>query len=75
MDLCQGDITRKDEILWNVTLEEAIEWVAYIVKRRYEWIELVGKMLGGEAETGTDKKCRNVRVCSICRKQCNQRLQ
>lgn len=75
MELCQGDITEKNWVLWNVTLAEAMEWVGFILKRRFEWIEIVGQMFSGVTEDeGKDKKCRDTTLCSMCRKTCSQRL-
>ena len=76
MELCQGDITKKDHVLWNVTLAEAIEWGEFLVKRRFEWLEIINRIFGEtEPEEGSEKKCRNATICSMCRKPCNQRLQ
>jgi hypothetical protein len=75
MQLCHGDITRKEWVLWNVTLTEAIEWGRYIVKERYEWVEILGRIFGGTPDDKEDKKCRSATVCAMCRKKCGQRLQ
>ena len=64
-------------IIWNVTLKDAIEWGRYNIKRRYEWLEIIGQIFGGagDPEEGSEKKCRNATICAMCRKPCNQRLQ
>lgn len=75
MELCQGDITKQEWVLWNVTLSEAVEWVRYIGHQRYEWVEIIGHMFGGGQKDGkTDKKCRAPAACAMCRKKCGQRL-
>lgn len=75
MELCQGDITKKPWVLWHVTYEEAIEWSKFLIKRRYEWLEIIGRMFGGEGEKQEGKKCRDKRACRICRKwRCVERI-
>lgn len=76
MELCAGDITKREWITWNVTLKDAIEWCKYNIKRRYEWLEIIGQAFGITAEEeGKKKKCRDASICSMCRKPCSQRLQ
>jgi hypothetical protein len=74
MDLCHGDITKKEWVLWHVTFEDAIGWTKHIMKRRYEWMEVIAKILGADNQEGKQKKCADVRVCNICRKTCSQRI-
>jgi hypothetical protein len=72
MELSAGDITKKRWIMWNVTLEEGIKWCRYNIRRRYEWLEIIGKAL--ESGNEKEKKCRHPQVCNMCRKYCLQRL-
>lgn len=75
MELCHGDITRKDAVIWGTTLSEARQWGEYIVRRRYEWVEIIGMFFGVGDKPDSDKKCREAAICAICRKSCSQRLQ
>jgi hypothetical protein len=76
-ELCGGDITRRDWVLWNVTWNEAIDWCRFRQKQRYEWVEIVGRMFGMEESPKAgkgEKPCRHPDLCSICKKQCGARM-
>jgi hypothetical protein len=72
--LCGGDITKRDWVRWNVTLDEAVDWGGYNVKLRYEWVEFVKRMLGGGSESEQEKSCRHPAVCMMCRNRCKSRI-
>lgn len=67
-----GVITRRDWVLWNVTLREAIEWCQLAVKDRAWWLEA----LFGSAKKDTRQKkpCRHADMCAMCRKVCDDRI-
>jgi len=73
MELCSGDITKKQWVTWHVTWPEAIAWCRYNIKRRFEWLEIINSAFGDTAD-GKEKKCRNSITCSLCRKNCRQRV-
>ena len=50
-----------------------MDWGAFIVKQRYEWVEILSKIFGGDVEV-TEKACSNGLVCSMCNKQCPARV-
>lgn len=72
MELCGGDITKRNWIKWNVTLKDGIDWCKYNLERRYEWV----KIISGALEGGDEKKknCQDPRICAMCKKQCSQRM-
>jgi hypothetical protein len=73
MELCAGDITKRKWILWNVTLADAKSWYRYNIKKRFAWLEVLNGLLGG-GEDETPKQCRSSMTCSMCRKNCRQRI-
>jgi hypothetical protein len=61
--------------MWNVEVMEALEWIEYIMDRRYEWLKMVNRFLGGkDDDTPPKKKCSHETICSMCGKQCRARV-
>lgn len=72
MELCAGDITKRDWITWNVFVKEGIDWCRFNTRRRYEWLEILNELFKAD-DPKKRKHCRNPQVCAMCRKRCRQR--
>ena len=53
---------------------DALEWGEYLMKQRYEWMNMLLKMIGADKDEPEKKSCSNEIICSMCGKTCKARV-
>ena len=61
-------------------LADAIEWCEYSVKRRYEWAEIIQRMLGGGSAGSHSAEAKFCQACKAAKrnkdcKKCSRKIE